>query len=131
MEEARALRPVWVFEFSFSFLCIAIGILLKFLELNLNMEFVFSSLVIIILAAIIVGPGGVALFYLTKSYDAKVYAIMLVSGVNICGLVALPLLGWHWAYFLFFLVAIVLFLFIRPKKELHAKKAEFHRQVPN
>lgn len=123
MNEARALKPVWIFEFSFSFLCIAIGILLRFLELNLEMEFMLSSLVIIILAAIVVGPGGVALYLLTKSYDLKVYAIMLVSGVNICGLVALPLLGWHWAYFLFFLAAIILFLFIRPKTSSNVQKA--------
>ncbi|MBU0731392.1 hypothetical protein KKC88_00760 [Patescibacteria group bacterium] len=123
MEEARALKPVWFFEFSFSFLCIAIGILLKFLELNLNMEFKMSSLVIIIIAAIIVGPGGVALYHITKKYDLKVYAIMLVSGVNICGLVALPLLGWNWFYFLFFLAAIILFFIIRPKQKADVEKA--------
>ena len=123
MNESRALKPVWVFEFSFSFLCIAIGILLNFMELNLEMEFKTSSLIIIIIAAILVGPGGVALFHITKSYDLKVYAIMLVSGVNICGLVALPLLGWNWFYFLFFLVAIILFFMIKPKQTAHAEKA--------
>lgn len=129
MDEATALKPVWLFEFGFSFLCVGIGILLRFLELNLDVEFVLSTLVMIVLAAIIVGPGGAALFHLSKRYDLKVYAIMLVSGVNICGLVAMPLLGWHWAYFAFFGAAIILFLFIMPRRGSHGKKAELDRPV--
>ena len=120
MTQKQALKPIWLFETGFSFLCILIGVILKFLELNLNIEFRVSSMIIIFVASLIVGPGGALLYRFTKRYDFKAYAIMLVSGVNICGLVALTVLGWNLMYFIFFAVAILLFLLIRPNE----KKAE-------
>ena len=122
MTQKEALKPIWFFETNFSILCILIGIILKFLELNLDIQFRMSSLIIILVAAVLVGPGGVLLYKLTKRYDFKAYAIMLVSGVNICGLVALTILGWDLWYFLFFIIAILLFLVIKPnEKELFEK----------
>ena len=119
MTQKEALKPIWFFETNFSILCILIGIILKFLELNLDIQFRMSSLIIILVTAVLVGPGGVLLYKLTKRYDFKAFAIMLVSGVNICGLVALTILGWDLWYFLFFIIAILLFLFIKPSdKEL-------------